>query len=84
MMRALIAALALSSQAAAEVRVVAAHATVTGTYQGQQVQAISNTVVAAVKAAGARREDARQLPEKDTDRGKTRGPGRVPGAKRTR
>ena len=80
-----IVALALASQAAAETRVVASQATVTATFQSQPVQVVSNTVVAKVQeAAGARREAPRQLPETDTDKGSARGPGRVPGAKRTR
>ena len=79
------AVLALASLAAAETRVITSQATVTGTYQALPLHAVSNTVVATVlSAAKPPREDARQLPEKDTDKGKARGPGRVPAAKRTR
>jgi hypothetical protein len=88
MMRAaacLMALLALAWHASAQTRVVTGQATVTGTWQSQRVHAVSNAVVATVQPAPkARREEGRQLPEKDTDRGIVRGPGRVPAAKRTR
>lgn len=80
-----VAVVALAPHAGAETRVITSHATVTGTYQAQPLHAVSNAVVATVHAAAKPpREDARQLPEKDTDKGKARGPGRVPAAKRTR
>ena len=77
------AALLLPLHARGEARVVASQATVSGSYQSQQIQAASNVVIAAIQPA-ERREEARQGPAKDTDSGTARRPARVPAAKRTR